>query len=108
MDTDSLYLALAEDSLDDCILPEKKAQWTLIRRNDCRDDFIADADKKKFHVHAALFTESMTNKNLDYSKKSFAALKCCACAARRSVAMTVRATTLNLAAKTQQKNARRH
>ena len=25
MDTDSLYLALAEDSLDDCILPEKKA-----------------------------------------------------------------------------------
>ena len=48
MDTDSLYLALAEDNLDDCILPEKKAQWTLIRRNDCRDDFIADADKKFF------------------------------------------------------------
>ena len=45
MDTDSLYLALAEDKLDDCILREKKAQWTLIRRNDCRDDFIADADK---------------------------------------------------------------
>ena len=44
MDTDSLYLALAEDNLDDCILPEKKAHWTLIRRNDCRDDFIADAD----------------------------------------------------------------
>ena len=48
MDTDSLYLAVAEDNLDDCILPEKKAQWTLIRRNDCRDDLIADADKKKF------------------------------------------------------------
>ena len=48
MDTDSLYLALAEDNLDDCILPEKKAQWTLIRRNDCRDDFIADADKNFF------------------------------------------------------------
>ena len=45
MDTDSLYLALAEDNLDDCILPEKKAQWTLSRRNYCRDDFIADADK---------------------------------------------------------------
>ena len=48
MDTDSLYLALAEDNMDDCILPEKKAQWTLIRRNDCRDDFIADADKNFF------------------------------------------------------------
>ena len=48
MDTDSLYLALAEDNLDDCILPKKKAQWTLNRRNDCRDDFIADADKNFF------------------------------------------------------------
>ena len=48
MDTDSLYLILAKYSLDDCILPEKKAQWTLIRRNDCRDDFIADADNKTF------------------------------------------------------------
>ena len=48
MATDSLYLALAEDNLDDCILPEKNAQWTLIGRNDCRDDFIADADKNFF------------------------------------------------------------
>ena len=99
MDTDSLYLALAEDNLDDCILPEKKAQWTLIRRNNCRDDFIADADKNFFHVHAALFTKSMTNENLDYSKKDFAALKCCACAARRIAAMIGRATNSNLAAK---------
>ena len=48
MDTDSLYLALAEDNLDGCILPEKKKQWTLICRNDCRDNFIADACKKFF------------------------------------------------------------
>ena len=34
MDRDSLYPALAEDNLDNCILPEKKAQWKLIRRND--------------------------------------------------------------------------
>ena len=99
IDTDSLYLALAEDNLDNCILPEKKAQWTLIRRNDCRDDFIADADKNFFHVHAALFTKSMTNENLDYSKKNFAVLKGCACAARRIAAMIVRATNSNLAAK---------
>ena len=47
-DTDSLYLALAEENLGYCILNENKAQWTLIRRNDCRDDFIADANKSFF------------------------------------------------------------
>ena len=99
MDTDSLYLALAEDNLDYCILPVKEAQWTLIHRNDCGDDFIADADKNFFHVHAALFTKSITNENLDYSKKNFAVLKSCACAARRIAAMIVRATNSNLAAK---------
>ena len=52
-----------------------------------------------FQVHAALFTKTMTNENLDYSKKNFSALKCCACAARRIAAMRVRATNLNLAAK---------
>ena len=95
MDTDPLYLALAEDCLDDCILPEKKAQWTLIRQNDCRDDFIADAEKKFFHVQAVLVIKSMTNEKLDYSKKNFAVLKCCACAARCIAAMIVRATNLN-------------
>ena len=48
LDMDSLYLALAEDSLDDCMLPEKKAERTLIRRNDFRDEFLADANKKIF------------------------------------------------------------
>ena len=48
MDTYSMYLAFAENNLDDCILPETKAQWTLTCRNDCRDDFIADADKNCF------------------------------------------------------------
>ena len=43
LDTDFLYLALAEASLKDCIFPEKKAQWTQIHRNDCRDEFIVDA-----------------------------------------------------------------
>ena len=41
----------------------------------------------------------MTNENLDYSKKNFAVLKCCACAARLIAAMIVRATNSNLAAK---------
>ena len=48
MDTDSLYLALAEENLKDCICPENKVQWLQIRRNDCRDDFVADAKKNFF------------------------------------------------------------
>ena len=98
MITDSL--ALAEDILDDWILPEKKAQWTLIRRNDCRDEFIADADKNFFPRTCCTVHKQHDNlENLDYLKKNFAALKCCACAARRITAMMVRTTSLNLAAK---------
>ena len=51
------------------------------------------------HVHAALFIKSMINDNPVCSKKNFAVLKCCACAARRIAAMIVKATSLNLIAK---------
>ena len=99
MDIDSLYLALAEENLEDSILPQNKAQWLQIRRNVCRDDFIANEKKNFFHVHAALSIKSMTNENPVYSKKNFAVLKCCACAGRHIVATIVKATNLILAAK---------
>ena len=43
LDTDSLYLALAEKELEDCIRPEKTAEWQRLRSNDCVHNFIADA-----------------------------------------------------------------
>ena len=43
MDTDSLYLALAEKKLEDCIRPEMRAEWQILRSNDCVDSFTADA-----------------------------------------------------------------
>ena len=43
MDTDSLYLALAENELEDCIRPEMRAEWQRLRSNDCVDTFTADA-----------------------------------------------------------------
>ena len=43
MDTDSLYLALAEKKLKDCIRPEMSAEWQKLRSNDCVDKFTADA-----------------------------------------------------------------
>ena len=42
-DTDSLYLALAEKELEDCIRPEMRAEWQRLRSNDCVDTFTADA-----------------------------------------------------------------
>ena len=43
MDTDSLYLALAEENLEDVILPEKRAEWNQLRSKDCTDNFTANA-----------------------------------------------------------------
>ena len=53
MDTDYFYSALAEEDLDERILPRKRgkrAEWTEKRSKDCRDDFIADA-KTTFSSH---------------------------------------------------------
>ena len=43
MDTDSLYLALAEKELEHCMRPEMKAEWQKLRSIDCVHNFTADA-----------------------------------------------------------------
>ena len=43
MDTESLYLALAEKEMDDCMRPEMRADWQRLRANECVDSFIPDA-----------------------------------------------------------------
>ena len=43
MDTDSLYLALSEESLKDVILPENRAEWKQLRSEVCIDNFTANA-----------------------------------------------------------------
>ena len=43
MDTDSLYLALSEQNLEDVILPEKRAECDQLRSKDCIDNFTANA-----------------------------------------------------------------
>ena len=42
MDIDSLYLALSEKELYDCIREEYKAEWGLLKTEDCKDDFTAN------------------------------------------------------------------
>ena len=43
MDTDSLYLALSEENLEDVILREKRAEWYQLRSRDCTDNSTANA-----------------------------------------------------------------
>ena len=47
-DTDSLYLALVEENLYDCIQPYNRAAWEKVRENDWRDSFKADAKSNFF------------------------------------------------------------
>ena len=48
MDTDSLYLALSEKELFDCIREESKIEWELLTTEDCKDDFTANATTNFF------------------------------------------------------------
>ena len=48
MDTDSLYLALSEENLEDVIFSEKRAEWDQLRSKDCTDDFTANATDNFF------------------------------------------------------------
>ena len=50
MDTDSLYLALFEENLEDVILPEKRAEWDQLRSKDCTDNFTANATDNFFPI----------------------------------------------------------
>ena len=48
MDTDSHYLALSEENLEDVILPEKRAERYQLRSRDCTDSFTANATDNYF------------------------------------------------------------
>ena len=48
MDTDSLYMGLREDKVEELKRPEMKIMWEMNRENDCRDDFTADEHKHSF------------------------------------------------------------
>ena len=48
MDTDSLYFALSEKELYDCIREESKMEWGLMRTEACKDDFRSNATTNFF------------------------------------------------------------
>ena len=48
MDTNSLYLSLSGENLQDVVLPEKRDQWNSMLFRDCIDTFTANATEKFF------------------------------------------------------------
>ena len=100
MDTDSLYLALSEKQLYDCIREESKAEWELMRTVDCKDDFTANATNNFFPRTCCTEHIKHDKRELVFSKRSFVVRNCCVCAAKPIVFMTPIPTNTNLAAKT--------
>ena len=48
MDTDSLYLALSDENLEDVVFPEKRVEWIQFRSKDCTNNFTANATDNVF------------------------------------------------------------
>lgn len=48
MDTDSLYMSMSVDSVNDLVSAEKQAEWVQLRSRDCRNEFEADSENNFF------------------------------------------------------------
>ena len=75
MDPYSLYLALAHDSLEDCIKPDMREVRNNIRMNHCSNTFAADSSNKFFLALVVPNISSMTKESLDDLSRNFVALK---------------------------------
>ena len=90
MDTDSLYLALSEENLDEVILPEKQDEWNAMLSGVCTDTSTANATDTFFplkccntnmiRLNTIRGTKVSLRKNLDVQK-------CCFYAVRGNLAM---------------------
>ena len=99
MDTDSLYLALSEQRLEDVILPEKRAEWDQLRSKDCTDNFTANATDNFSPELAVLSTRNMIRESRVSSKKKLDMQECCVSVAKHIVVMISALTSTSSAAK---------
>ena len=76
MDTDSLYVALAEKELEDCLRPEMEAEWKQLRSKGCPDSFTADAVGNFSPECAVTSTKKKTSESLLFSRRSSCVRKC--------------------------------
>ena len=102
MDTDSLYLALSEENLEDIFLPEKRNEWEAIRSRDCTDSFTANATGNFFprsQEVVVVLTKCMIIESRDSLEKISGVPKCCASVAKPIVATITRVTSTNSVAR---------
>ena len=93
MDTDSLYLALSEENLEDGILPEKRAEWNQLRFKDFTDKFLRKQPTIFSPESAVMLTRNMIREGRDYLKRNSGVRKCFACVAEPIVATIERVTS---------------
>ena len=88
MDTDCLYLVVAEKELKDCISPEMEAEWEQLRSGQKVEPIVSLLMPfEVFSVESALTsTINMTSENLVFSKRSSGVLNCCVFELRLTVA----------------------
>ena len=81
VDTDSLYLALSEKELYVCIREESKAEWELLRTEDCKDDSAAVATTNFFPRTCCTEHKKHDKGELGPFKEEFCCTEGCVCAA---------------------------
>ena len=69
MDTDSLYLALAQEELEDCRRTEMKTEWERVPSQDCSDCFIADSIGEVFSQCAVTSTKKRQTRTRDFQRR---------------------------------------
>ena len=99
MDTDSLYLALSEEILEDVILPKKRAEWDQLRSRDCTDDFTANAIDNFFPRTCCNVHKKHDKREPGLSKEELIVQKCCVSVGKHVVVMISKLTSTSLAAK---------
>ena len=99
MDTDSLYLAVAEKELEDCIRPEMRLEWQRLQSNDCVNSFSADALANVFRRACFVKHKQHDKREPGFLKKSSDVWRCYFYIVRHTAALTSPLKNLNLVAK---------
>ena len=101
MDTDSLYIALAQKEWEECTRPEMKADWGNESRQNCTNCFLffVDANWNFFPGSAEISTNNMASENLVFSNSNSGVRNSCVFVVKLTAATTVPLTRWNSAAK---------
>ena len=103
MDTDSLYLAVSEKELYDCVQEGSLLEWELMKTEDCKDGFTANATTNFFPRTCCTEHEKLDKPEPGVSKEEFHFTDCCVYAIEPNLVLTPTPTNANSAAKIETK-----